>query len=637
MMKTMTAPLAPVDAEEAENVIHSLHASPNDAVDYPRLQRALELASAAVLAVDVLVVFFSVIWRYALHDPLEWSEEVARALMITLVFFGAASVLGRSRHVGIDSLRGVFPKSWLPYVLRLCDWVIAFISLSLAYTTWLLLEISNDQTTPSGLPQTIFVLPVLIGSLLLSVFALTHALKKFGRHALVSGLIGAVVVGSVLALQAIWPDHALRPMHVLLFGFLFCLVAGVPIAFALTFGALMFFLLEPSLSVMVFAQQVAAGTDHFVMLAVPFFILAGMVMECNGMSSRLIELLLRMFGRLRGGLNLIMVTAMAFFSGVSGSKLADVAAVGGILMPAVRQTKQNPNEAAGLLAASAIMAETIPPCINMIILGFVANLSIGGLFLAGILPALAMAIALCIMAYYTGRKVDVSVVFIKPRPLGKLIGGALVGLIMIVMIGKGVASGIATSTEISSFAVVYAIVVGWLAFRELNRKVLVKLFVDAASMSGMVLFIVAAASSVAYALTVEQIPHALAELMVSLAHDYGSWMFILISVLALILFGAVLEGAPALIIFGPLLTPIAVQLGYNPLHFAIILVISMGIGLFSPPFGLGMYATCAIAQVRLQDVVKPYLKYLAILLVTLVVIIVWPDLSLWLPRRFGFS
>jgi len=156
-------------------------------------------------------------------------------------------------------------------------------------------------------------------------------------------------------------------------------------------------------------------------------------------------------------------------------------------------------------------------------------------------------------------------------------------------------------------------------------------------MSGMVLFIVAAASSVAYALTVEQIPHALAELMVSLAHDYGRWMFILISVLALILFGAVLEGAPALIIFGPLLTPIAVQLGYNPLHFAIILVISMGIGLFSPPFGLGMYATCAIAQVRLQDVVKPYLKYLAMLLVTLIVIIVWPDLSLWLPRRFGFS
>uniref|UniRef100_UPI0003658518 TRAP transporter small permease n=1 Tax=Herbaspirillum lusitanum TaxID=213312 RepID=UPI0003658518 len=218
-MKTMTAPLAPVDAAEAENVIHSLHASPNDAVDYPRLQRLLELASAAVLAVDVLVVFFSVIWRYALHDPLEWSEEVARALMITLVFFGAASVLGRSRHVGIDSLRGIFPKSWLPYVLRLCDWVIAFVSLSLAYTTWLLLEISNDQTTPSGLPQTIFVLPVLIGSLLLSVFAITHALKKFGRNALVSGLIGAVVVGGVLALQTFWPDHALRPMHVLLFGF----------------------------------------------------------------------------------------------------------------------------------------------------------------------------------------------------------------------------------------------------------------------------------------------------------------------------------------------------------------------------------------------------------------------------------
>jgi len=247
--------------------------------------------------------------------------------------------------------------------------------------------------------------------------------------------------------------------------------------------------------------------------------------------------------------------AMAFFSGISGSKLADVAAVGGILMPAVRRTKQNPNEAAGLLAASAIMAETIPPCINMIILGFVANLSIGGLFLAGIVPAEVMAAGLAAMA----------------------------------------------------------------------------------TMSGMVMFIVAAASGVAHGLTMEQVPHALADIMVKLAAQYGSWMFMLISILALIFFGAILEGAAALIIFGPLLTPIAIKLGYHPLHFAVVLVIAMGIGLFSPPFGLGMYATCAIGQVRLQDVVKPYLKYLSILLVALLLIAAFPEISLWLPRRFGLA
>jgi tripartite ATP-independent transporter DctM subunit len=411
----------------------------------------------------------------------------------------------------------------------------------------------------------------------------------------------------------------------------------VPIAFSLSFAALLFFIVEPTLPTVIFAQQVAAGVDHFVLLAVPFFILAGLIMEVNGMSSRLVELLLRWFGHLRGGLNLIIVVAMAFFSGISGSKLADVAAVGGILMPAVRKTRQDVNDATALLAASAIMAETIPPCINMIILGFVANLSIGGLFLAGIAPAILMAAALAGFSVWRGKKVDVSQVYQSPRPLPKLIGGALVGLVMIVMIGKGVASGVATSTEISAFAVVYAIVVGWLAFRELTWRSLVKLFVDSSTLAGMIMFIVAAASSVAYSLTIEQIPHALAAVMVQLASQYGTWSFMLIAVLALILFGAVLEGAPALIIFGPLLTPIAVQLGFHPIHFAIVLVIAMGIGLFSPPFGLGMYATCTIAGTRIQDVVAPYARYVVVLLLTLLLIILWPGFTLWLPRHYGLA
>jgi TRAP-type C4-dicarboxylate transport system permease large subunit len=185
--------------------------------------------------------------------------------------------------------------------------------------------------------------------------------------------------------------------------------------------------------------------------------------------------------------------------------------------------------------------------------------------------------------------------------------------------------------------VIYAIVVGWLAFRELTVKSLYRLFVDSATLAGMIMFIVAAASGVAYSLTVEQVPHALAKLMIELAHTYGTWIFMVISVSALILFGAVLEGAPALIIFGPLLTPIAVQLGYHPLHFGIILVIAMGIGLFSPPFGLGMYATCTIAKTRLQDVAAPYFRYVLVLLVTLVALIAWPALTIWLPRRYGLA
>src|SRR6478609_8182819 len=190
-----------------------------------------------------------------------------------------------------------------------------------------------------------------------------------------------------------------------------------------------------------------------------------------------------MMGRLRGGLNLIIIVAVAFFSGVSGSKLADIAAVGGIIMPAVRRTKQDENEAAGLLASTAVMAETIPPCINMIIMGFVANISIAGLFMAGLLPAAVMAIALGVLAVIVGRKINPDDAFPERRPMLRLLGGALVAIVMVAMIGKGVVSGIATSTEVSAFAVVYALVVGSLAFRELTPRAIAGLLVRAASMA----------------------------------------------------------------------------------------------------------------------------------------------------------
>jgi len=387
----------------------------------------------------------------------------------------------------------------------------------------------------------------------------------------------------------------------------------------------------------VYSQQIVSGLDHFVLLAIPFFVLAGLIMEANGMSARLIELLLRMMGRLRGGLNLIMITATAFFSGVSGSKLADIAAVGGIIMPAVRRTKQDPNDAAALLAGTAVMSETIPPCINMIIMGFVANISIGGLFVAGLVPAAVLAAALAGVAIYFGSRIDPKDAFEKQTPLIRLIGGAMVGLLMVLMIGKGVTSGVATSTEVSAFAVMYALVVGGLAFRELNVRSVVNLLVRSASMAGGILFIVGAASSISFALTIQQIPQYLSDVMVTIAHQYGAQMFVVVSALLMIVFGAILEGAPALIIFGPLLTPIAQQLGVHPLHFGTVMIIAMGLGLFSPPIGLGLFATCAITGTKMKDVAKPMLKYLLVLFMGLMLLVFVPAFSLWLPRHFGLG
>jgi tripartite ATP-independent transporter DctM subunit len=602
-----------------------------------RLLTTVEYFSAVVLAVDVLVVFASVIWRYFLHDPLYWAEEAARALMATQVFLGAATAVGRAQHVGIDSFRGLLPASWRPSVVQLCNWVIVAVSAALLYSAIGLLVDTQGQTTPIGLPQWITIWPVVAGSLLMLLFGAAAASEGPAKTVWTTLALGLVLALAIWAWNTAAPAHAVTPAFLLIAAFVVSLVIGVPIAFALAFAALLYFLADPTLPMLVYSQQVLSGMDHFVLLAIPFFVLAGLIMEANGMSARLIELLLRMLGRLRGGLNLITIAATAFFSGVSGSKLADIAAVGGIIMPAVRRTKQDPNAAAGLLASTAVMAETIPPCINMIIMGFVANISIGGLFVAGLVPAGVLALSLAAVAVYFGSRIDPKQAFEKQTPLLPLIGGAMVGFVMVFMIGKGVVSGVATSTEVSAFAVVYALVVGGFAFRELTRKSVVRLFVRSASMAGSILFIVAAASSVSFALTIQQIPHALSDTMVSLGQQHGAQVFVVVSALLMIVFGAVLEGAPALIIFGPLLTPIAQQLGVHPLHFGTVMIIAMGLGLFSPPIGLGLFATCAITDTRMKDVAGPMLKYLIVLFAGLMLLVFVPAFSLWLPGYFGLK
>jgi tripartite ATP-independent transporter DctM subunit len=427
------------------------------------------------------------------------------------------------------------------------------------------------------------------------------------------------------------------PGLLMLAAFVVCLVGGMPIGFVLALAALVYVWAEGSMPGVIFAQQMARGIDNFVLLAIPFFILVGYLLEANGMSVRLIALLERLVGRMRGGLNVVMVLAMVVFSGISGSKMADVAAVGSVLIPAARKARQNPGNAVALLAASAVMAETIPPCINLIILGFVSNLSIGGLFMAGLLPAGLMAAALVAVAIMFGGRTSAAEFAAAPKvPRGQLWSGGLVTLGLLVIIFGGFRSGFATATEISAFAAFYALVVGGLAFRELRFGTAARTFIHAATRAGLVLFIVAAAQAVAFVLTLQQIPHALGEMMIAVSHGSGSWLFMVLSIAILIIMGSVLEGAAALIIFGPLLVPIAAQLGISGLHYGVVLVIAMGIGLFAPPLGLGLYGACLIGGVPIEVTVKPMLKYLGLLLLCLLVIAFVPQITLWLPHRLGY-
>jgi tripartite ATP-independent transporter DctM subunit len=596
---------------------------------------ALSDAIAAILlAADLLVVCGTVLLRFLFNAPVEWADDVARGLMVGSSFFGAASALARHENAGVAFFIDRLPSGLRRIVESTGAGLMTVIAGTVAFNAIKLGWLTTGQTSGSGLPLQLTFYPMGVGALLMTIFAADLFCSRPLRD-----MIGAVVTMALIAgLYWAWDDLApsFLPSSgmLMLAGFLITLCGGLPIGFALALAALTFIWVEGTLPGVIFAQQMARGIDNFVLLAIPFFILVGYLMEANGMSGRLIELLQRAAGRMRGGLNVVMVTSMVLFSGISGSKMADVAAVGSVLIPAARRSRQSPGGAVALLAASAIMAETIPPCINLIILGFVTNLSIGGLFVAGLLPAGLMALALIAVSIIFGKRAAASDQ--ARAPVSGLWSGAIASFGLIFMIFAGFKSGFATATEISAFAAVYALVVGSAMFGELGFKAAANSFIQAATRSGLVLFIVAAAQSLAFILTLQQVPHMLGDLLLALSGAHGTWLFVLLSIAVLIVMGSVLEGAAALIIFGPLLLPVATKLGVDPLHFGVVLVISMGLGLFAPPLGLGLYGACLIGNVPIEQTVKPMLGYLGLLLLCLLVIAFVPAISTALPRAFGY-
>jgi len=598
---------------------------------------AVEVAAAALLVADLGVVVASVLSRTLFDASMVWSDDVARTLLLAVSFLGAAAALARGENAGVTFFVDRLAVRHRIRIEALVDVVVLVVAGALTWNARVLLGDTAGQTVGAGIPQEVFFGPLCLAAGAFTVFALDRLLKHRPARLAAAVVVVALVAGLFWAWSSWAPDSLPTLPWLMGAAFLVALVAGMPIAFVLALATLVFIWMGDILPGEIFAQQMARGIDNFVLLAVPFFILVGYLMEANGMSVRLIALLQRGVGRLRGGLDVVMVLSMVVFSGISGSKMADVAAVGSVLVPAARKSGQRPGDAVALLAASAVMAETIPPCVNLIILGFVTNLSIGGLFMAGLLPSALMALALIALVILLGSKTTTPVVLggADGDTRGMWTSGAA-AFGLIAMIFGGYRSGFATATEISAFAVVYAIVIGALAFRETSWRGLAKVLRHAAVRSGMVLFIVATAQSLAYVLTLQQIPHAIAELLVSISAAHGSWLFLLLSIAILIVMGSVLEGAAALIIFGPLLMPVARQLGIDPLHYGVVLVIGMGIGLFAPPLGLGLYGSCLIGGVKLEETVWPIMKYLGLLLACLVLIALVPQITTFLPRLAGY-
>lgn len=357
--------------------------------------------------------------------------------------------------------------------------------------------------------------------------------------------------------------------------FFAAIFAGVPVGFVLLLATATYLWAADAGPLLVLPQTMVNGTGNFILLAIPFFILAGLIMERGGISVRLVHFIHTLVGHWRGGLLQVTVASMYVVSGLSGSKPADVAAVGTVMRDQLRE-RHGAAEGAAVLAASAIMGETVPPSIAMLIVGSITSVSVGAMFIGGLMPAAVMALCLMILIYARAKRAGNSRTpraSLRTRMEAGL--GAVLPLMMPAILLGGILLGIATPTEIAAFAVLYGLALAMGLYREMSLGTLIRTVLDTAALTGVLLFIFAAASGFSWTLTVAYLPQRLVELLHAIGASTN--IFILGSIVLLILVGVLLEGLPSLNVVAPLLIPIAGKLGLGEMHYALVLIIAMGI------------------------------------------------------------
>ncbi len=421
----------------------------------------------------------------------------------------------------------------------------------------------------------------------------------------------------------------------LLGGFVVMLAINVPVAFSMALACLLTLFYQGTVPISTVTLKLYSGIDTFPFLAIPLFILAGGLMEQGGISLRLVRFAKNLVGHIKGGLGFVVVVAEIFFSGISGSSIADASAIGSLLLPSMMQAGYPPPRAAAIVAAATGMGMMIPPCLNMVVLGAMSNISIAGLFMGGFLPGFLMALTLMIIIYYQSSKGVLPAAEGKRATFKEIVVSfreSVIPLMMPVIIFGGIFSGVFTATEAASVATVYAFIVSVFIYREIKGKDIVRILVDTALMTGVVCLLVGAATSFSWILATYQVPQMLGSFIGSVSE--GRVVFLLLTIAVFFVFGMILDGLPAILIFFPILFPIAQTLGIHPLHFGVLVIAIVGISIVAPPIGLCLVIICSLAKIKLSDTIKPLIPYTLILVIDLIVMAFWPWLVLILPRIF---
>jgi tripartite ATP-independent transporter DctM subunit len=626
------------------NVDHAGRAAPGSALRAPPAQgwRApldgldrwlgwfTEIPAALLVVGNIVVLLAGVIARYVFHSPLVWSDELAGILFLWMSMLGAVVALRRGEHMRMTA----FVAKASPGTRAFLD--ILAIAAALAFLLLVAhpayeyaseeamvvtpaMEISNAWRA-SALPVGVALM------LLVSVLRLAR-LNPPGRTAAALVLVAVVCAAFWLMAPVLAPLGKANLVIFFVGVVAACVLAGVPIAFSFGLATFGYLALTTRTPMIVLVGRMDEGMSHLILLAVPLFVFLGLLIEMTGMARAMVQFLASLLGHVRGGLSYVLIGAMYLVSGISGSKAADMAAIAPVLFPEMKKRGAKPGDLVALLSTTGAQTETIPPSIVLITIGSVTGVSIAALFTGGLLPGVVLGLALCAVVWWRYRDEDLSgVERADARMVMRALVYALPAVALPFVIRAAVVEGVATATEVSTIGIAYSVLAGLFIYRQFDAKRLLPMLIETAALSGAIIFIIGAATGMAWGLTQSGFAQDLAAAMESMPG--GRAGFIAVSIVAFVVLGSVLEGIPAIVLFGPLMFPIARAVGVHEVHYAMVVVLAMGLGLFAPPFGVGYYAACAIGKVDPVEGIRPIWGYLAALAIGLVAVAAVPWFSI---------
>jgi tripartite ATP-independent transporter DctM subunit len=608
----------------------NLHSAPTRSEVARFLIKPIEVASASLLLVLISLVLIGVVSRYFFNSPIVWIDELASLVFIWLSMLGAVIAIDRGEHLRLTLFLRFIPERSRAFVdvaalLIVAAFLLAMIGPALEHT-----EFESGIVSPAlEISLAYKIGAIAAGFVLMFVITMAQMIKNMRwRDFVLAVALLAILLGGFWILQPLL--LSIGKANIIIFLAVIpaiCLIIGVPIAFCFGVGTITFLFFTTNLPLSVVVGRMDEGMSSLILLSVPVFVFLGCILDATGMGKAIVDFVASLFGHVRAGMSYVLLGSLYLVSGISGSKVSDMATVAPALFPEMRRRGNEPREMVALLATGAVMADTVPPSITLIVLGSVAGLSIAGLFTSGFVIAFVLLLMLAIVARVKSR--NEMLAGVRRAPMSTVARALLIAapaLILPFVIRGAISEGMATATEVSTVAVLYALVIGALLYGGIGPRTFYTMLVETAALSGAILIIMGMALAAAWALTQTGFANQLAVMMKGLP---GGWLsFMAVSILVFLLLGCLLEGLPALVLLAPLMFPIAKDLGIHGIHYGMVVVVALNIGLFAPPIGIGFYIACSIGKVAPDEALKAVWSYLFALIVGLLLIAFVPAISI---------